>query len=49
MDSLQVPVEKQKEVDKIKNSVHLDPTKVKNYLETTIKNWPLVFPKANPD
>jgi uncharacterized peroxidase-related enzyme len=49
MDSLQVPVEEQKEVDKIKNSVHLDPTKVKNYLETTIENWPLVFPKANPD
>jgi hypothetical protein len=49
MDSLQVPVEEQKEVDKIKNSVHLDPIKVKNYLETTVENWPLVFPKANPD
>ena len=49
MDSLQVPVEEQKEVDNIKNSVHLDPIKVKNYLETTVENWPLVFPKANPD
>lgn len=49
MDSLQVPVEEQKEVDKIKSSVHLDPLKVKDYLATTINNWPNNFPKPNPD
>jgi hypothetical protein len=49
MDSLQVPVEEQKEVDKIKNSVHLDPSKVKSYLATTVENWPTIFPKPNPD
>lgn len=49
MDSLQVPVEEQKEVDKIKNSVHLDPSKVKSYLVTTVENWPTIFPKPNPD
>ena len=49
MDSLQVPVEEQKEVDKIKSSVHLDPVKVKDYLATTINNWPNNFPKPNPD
>ena len=49
MDSLQVPVEEQKEVDKIKSSVHLDPVKVKDYLTTTINNWPNNFPKPNPD
>ena len=49
MDSLKVPIEDQEEVDKIKSSVHLDPEKVKNYLVTTIKNWPINFPKPNPD
>ena len=49
MDSLKVPIEDQEEVDKIKSSVHLDPQKVKNYLVTTIKNWPKNFPEPNPD
>jgi hypothetical protein len=49
MDSLQVPVEKQNEVDKIKKSVYLDPEKVKNYLVTTVKDWPSTFPKPNSD
>jgi hypothetical protein len=49
MDSLDVPVEPQVEVDKIKTSVNLDPDKVKSYLETTIENWPTSFPKPNPD
>ena len=49
MDSLKVPVEEKKEVDKIKSSVQLDPEKVKNYLETTVKTWPSKFPKPNPD
>jgi hypothetical protein len=49
MDSLKVPVEKKDEVDKIKNSVHLNPEKVKNYLATIVENWPARFPKPNPD
>ena len=49
MDSLKVPVEEQEEIDKIKNSVRLDPEKVKEYLATTVKNWPLEFPDPNPD
>tara|TARA_B100001250_G_C19415020_1_gene620743 strand:- start:94 stop:294 length:201 start_codon:yes stop_codon:yes gene_type:complete len=49
MDSLKVPVEEQKEVDKIKSSIQLDPEKVKNYLATTVKTWPKNFPEPNPD
>ena len=49
MDSLKVPVEKKDEVDKIKNSVHLNPEKVKNYLTTIVENWPARFPKPNSD
>jgi hypothetical protein len=48
-DSLQIPIEDQSDVDKIKRSVRLDPEKVKNYLETTIENWPESFPEPNPD
>jgi hypothetical protein len=48
-DSLQIPIEDQSDVDKIKRSVRLDPAKVKNYLETTIENWPESFPEPNPD
>jgi hypothetical protein len=49
MDSLKVPVEEKDEVDKIKNSVHLNPEKVKNYLATIVENWPARFPKPNSD
>jgi len=49
MDSLDVPLEVKGEVDKIKSSVRLDPEKVKNYLETTVINWPESFPEPNPD
>ena len=48
-DSLGIPVEQQGEVDKIKKSVRLDPEKVKNYLETTVVNWPDSFPEPNQD
>jgi hypothetical protein len=48
-DSLQIPVEEQGEVDKIKRSVRLDPEKVKTYLSTTVENWPENFPEPNPD
>ena len=47
MDSLQIPVEEQAEVDKIKKSIYLDPNKVKNYLQEMIDNWPDKFPEPD--
>lgn len=44
MDSLQIPVEVQGEVDKIKRSLNLDPEKVRAYLDTVLANWPARFP-----
>jgi len=49
MDSLDVPVEEQLEIDKIKKSVRLNPEKVKEYLETIIINWPTSFPEPSLD
>ena len=45
MDSLQIPVEVQSEVDKIKRSLNLDPEKVRTYLQTVLANWPARFPE----
>jgi len=39
VDSLRVPVEVPKEVDKIKSSLHLEPDKVKSYFETVAATW----------
>jgi len=47
MDSLQVPLETQGEVDKIKRSVQLDPIKVHNYLKTVVETWPSDIPGPN--
>jgi hypothetical protein len=44
MDSLQIPVEAQGEVDKIKRSLILDPGKVRTYFQTVLENWPTSFP-----
>jgi hypothetical protein len=44
MDSLQIPMEVQGEVDKIKRSLNLDPEKVRTYLQTVLENWPASFP-----
>ncbi|MFT7475590.1 MAG: hypothetical protein ACI81L_002529 [Verrucomicrobiales bacterium] len=44
VDSLKVPIELPKEVDKIKSSLHLDPEKVKSYLETVADTWPDEWP-----
>jgi len=44
VDSLRVPVEPPKEVDKIRNSLHLDPEKVKDYFETVVATWPNTWP-----
>lgn len=43
-DSLKLPVEVPKEVDRIKSSLHLKPDKVKGYFETVIDQWPQSFP-----
>lgn len=48
-DSLKVPIELQGEVDKIQRSLHLDPNKVRTYLQTLLDNWPDEFPEPNPD
>ncbi len=44
MDSLSIPVEPPREVDKIKNSLHLDPDRVRSYYETVAEAWPEEFP-----
>ena len=49
MDSLKIPLEIQGEVDKIQRSLHLDPDKVKTYLEGVLDTWPSDFPDVNPD
>ncbi|MGY9001887.1 MAG: carboxymuconolactone decarboxylase family protein [Rhodospirillales bacterium] len=49
MDSLGVPLELQDDIDKIKRSVDLDPSRVKAYLQTLIDNWPDEFPTPNKD
>lgn len=46
MDSLQIDLEVQGEVDKIKRSLDLDPNKLKTYLETVLESWPTDFPKV---
>ena len=48
-DSLQIPVEDQTEVDKIKRSVHLDADKVNKYLATLVSTWPTEIPGPNAD
>ena len=49
MDSLQVPLEPMKEVDKIKTSNRLDTDKLRDYLQFVLDNWPEEFPEPNPD
>ena len=44
MDSLSIPVEIPKEVDKIQRSLNLDPDKVLTYFETVAETWPETFP-----
>ena len=49
MDSLQIPIESQGDVDKIKRSVNLDPAKIYDYLDKIVKSWPKDIPGPNPD
>ena len=44
MDSLRVDIEPQSDVDKIQRSLHLEPAKVKAYVETILATWPDSFP-----
>lgn len=48
-DSLQVPIEEQGEVDKIKRSVNLDPEKLRSYMKAMLDSWPSAIPGPNPD
>lgn len=49
MDSLKVDIELPSEVDRIKNSLHLDPDRVRDYLQTLLDHWPETFPPASDD
>ena len=49
MDSLQIPIESQDDVDKIKRSVNLDPAKIYNFLDKIVNSWPKDIPGPNPD
>jgi hypothetical protein len=46
-DSLQIPLEEQKEVYKI--LVNVNTNKLKNYLQYVVDNWPDDFPEPHPD
>ena len=47
MDSLGIPLEEQREVDKIKKSLHLDGGKVKTYYKTIVDHWPNEYPEPD--
>jgi hypothetical protein len=49
MDSLNVPLENEFEVDKIKRSIRVEPERVRQYLQTLLDNWPDAFPEPAPD
>lgn len=49
MDSLKVDIELPSEVDRIKNSLHLDPERVRTYLQTLLDHWPDAFPTPSSD
>jgi len=46
-DTLGLEIEPQPEVDKIKGSLHIDPTKIKNYLRWLADSWPDEFDDLN--
>lgn len=43
-DSLKLPIEPPHEVDKIRNSIQVDPARVKAYIERLLETWPAQFP-----
>ena len=48
-DSLQLPLEHQDEVNKIKTSVRADTNKIRAYLDLLVEMWPDDFPQPNGD
>ncbi len=48
-DSLQIPIEEEGEVNKIKRSVNLDPEKLRSYMKTMLESCPSDIPGPNPD
>jgi hypothetical protein len=46
-DSLKLTIEAQPEVDKIKNSLQIDPANMKTYLRWLADNWPDDFEDLN--
>lgn len=47
MDALDIPVEAEGEVNKIKRSVRLDPAAVERYLGDVLASWPEAFPRPD--
>ncbi len=48
-DSLNMPIEEQSDVSKIKKTLSVNTDKVKQFLQHTLDNWPDSFPEPNPD
>lgn len=46
-DTLQIPLEEQKEVDKM--SVNVNTDKLRDYIQHLVDNWPDEFPAPTPD
>ncbi|MDA1089298.1 MAG: carboxymuconolactone decarboxylase family protein [Proteobacteria bacterium] len=49
MDCMGVPMDTQKDIDSIQDSLHLDPNQVKAYFAHVADNWPDTIPGPNPD
>jgi len=49
MDCMGVPMDTQKDIDSIQDSLHLDSANVKAYFEHVVENWPDDIPGPNPD
>lgn len=49
MDCMGVPMDIQKDIDSIKDSLHLDPDQVRAYFEHVAETWPADIPGPNPD
>ena len=45
-DTMRLPIEEQGVIDKIKLSVRADPVRIRNYIDTLLKDWPPTFPVA---
>ncbi|MEQ1773454.1 MAG: carboxymuconolactone decarboxylase family protein [Burkholderiales bacterium] len=43
---MRLPIEEQHEVNKIRNSVHANPERLRNYVARMVENWPEKYPAA---